>query len=64
MANKHFYRHINVRVDIDAESDREAEEFFQNINIVAQTYDKEGHVDEEYDAEIVDWDDLREEANA
>jgi hypothetical protein len=63
MQNKLFYRHINIRVEIEAESDREAEEFFQNMNIVAQTYDKEGYVEDEYDVEIVDWEDLKEDTN-
>lgn len=63
MPNKLFYRHINVRIDIEAETATEAEEFFRDMNLVAQIYDDEGFIRDEYDVEIVEWEDLKEDKN-
>ena len=62
----HFYRHIDIRVDLSANSKEEAEQIFEDMDIVAFTRgDPTGkrvlNYQRDYPVDIVDWDDLREE---
>lgn len=62
---KNFYRHMSIRVDIEAKDEKEAEQICQDMNVDV-TYKISGKDaisgnDRVLHCEIVDWDDLIED---
>jgi antitoxin component of RelBE/YafQ-DinJ toxin-antitoxin module len=63
-----FYRHIDIRIDVEAKDENAAEQIFQDMGITASM---NGEMiapnilkyKTNYPVEIVDWDDLRRSAD-
>ena len=61
-----FYRYMDIRVDVSANSEKEAEQIFEEMDIIAFIRgEPEGprtlKYQKDYPVDIVDWDDLEQE---
>jgi hypothetical protein len=58
-----FYRHMDIRVDIDANSEEEAEQIYQEMDIIAFTRGEPAgkrvlSYKVDYPVDIVNWDNI------